>query len=246
MGKSSLNAWNRNINNFPRWKKTRSGANNRRRSQNKSIKRKNNNNKNNVRSFVKKSNSHVIQLQNDSFRKDVNKELSFQPIEINQNTSQNIFSIQQTFVEEESKFPKDKLLTIQQSSEPSTKFFQNNNIKPTNFGSFVPEVTSTLKHNENSDINSFDSNITNVSLDTWPPNIDAINQTKLGSFASDFTDTQHQRDNTKLTLSGFKSFPSTVSNRAQKSVKPKIKLDNFGSFAAKFSPKKSGRLNTGK
>ena len=241
-----MNAWNRNINNFPRWKKTRSGANNRLRSQNKSIKRKNNNNENNVRSFVKKSNSHAIQLQNDIFRKDVNKELTFQPLEINKNTGKNIFSLQQTFVEGESKLHQDKQLIIQKSSEPSTKFHQNNNIKLTNFGSFITEVTSTPKHKENSDINSFDSNITNVSLDTWPPNIDAVSQTKLGSFTSDFTDTQHQRDNTKLTLRGFKSFPSTVSNRSQKSVKPKTNLDNFGSFAAKFSPKKSGRLNTGK
>ena len=238
VGTTSLNAWNRNINNFPRWKKARSGWNNRVRSQNKPLKRKNNNNENNVKSFVKKSNTQITQLQNDSFRKDVNKELSFQPIEINQNTGQNIFSIQQTFVEGESSlFKEDIQSTFQQSSQPST---QNNNIKPNDFGSFIAEVTSPPKHNENLDLNGFDTNITDISLDTWPPNINTIGQTKLDMFGSDFPETQNQGAKSKLNLSGFGSFSS------QEKVQPKIKLDNFGSFTSVFPHPKSGRKDTGR
>ena len=238
VGTASLNAWNRNINNFPRWKKARSGWNNRVRSQNKPLKRKNNNNENNVKLFVKKSNTQITQLRNDSFRKDVNKELSFQPIEINQNTGQNIFSIQQTFVERESSlFKEDIQSTFQQSSQPST---QNNNIKPNDFGSFIAEVTTPPKHNENLEFNGFDLNITDISLDTWPPNINTIGQTKLDMFGSDFPETQNQGAKSKLNLSGFGSFSS------QEKVQPKIKLDNFGSFTSVFPHQKSGRKDTGK
>ncbi len=244
---TSLNAWNRNINNFPRWKKARSGWNNRVRSQNKPLKRKNNNNENNLKSFVKKSNTQITQLQNDNFRKDANKELSFQPLEINQNTGQNIFSIQQTFDEGESLLLKeDKQLTFQQSSHPSSQSHQNNNIKPNDFGSFIAEVTSPPKHNENFDFNGFDSNVTDISLDTWPPNINTIGQTKLDTFTSDFSHTQHQGVKSKLNLSGFGSFPSELTDRSQESVKPKIKLDNFGSFTSVFPHQNSGRQGTGR